>query len=68
MNPLTSTDIDALLDELIEMRDQRDEARQEAQEWRNLCIIEPNMSQNQFEKAIAANLFPWEQKIRDKKQ
>jgi len=65
---VNSQDIDALLDELIDMRDQRDEARQEAQEWRNLCIIEPNMSQNQFEKAIAANLFPWEQKIRDKKQ
>ena len=68
MNPLTSKDLDALLDELIEMRDMRDEARQEVQEWRNLCIIEPTMSQDQFEKAIAANLFPWEQKIRDKKQ
>ena len=65
---VTNQDIDALLDELIDMRDQRDEARQEAQEWRNLCIIEPTMSQDQFEKAIAANLFPWEQKIRDKKQ
>lgn len=65
---VTNQDIDALIDELIAMRDQRDEARQEAQEWRNLCIIEPTMSQDQFEKAIAANLFPWEQKIRDKKQ
>ena len=65
---VTSQDIDALLDELIDMRDQRDEARQEAQEWRNLCIIEPTMSQDQFEKAIAANLFPWEQKIRDRKK
>lgn len=68
MNPLTTKDVDALLDELIDMRDQRDEARQEAQEWRNLCVIEPNMSQSQFEKAIAANLFPWEQKIKDKNQ
>ena len=65
---VTTEDVDALLDELIDMRDQRDEARQEAQEWRNLCIIEPNMSQDQFEKAIAANLFTWEQKIKDKKQ
>ena len=65
---LTTEDVDALLDELIDMRDQRDEARQEAQEWRNLCIIEPNMSQGQFEKAIAANLFPWEQKIKDLKK
>ena len=63
---VTSKELDGLLDELIEMRDQRDEARQEAQEWRNLCIIEPNMSQGQFEKAIAANLFPWEQAIKDK--
>jgi len=36
---VTTEDVDALLDELIDMRDQRDEARQEAQEWRNLCII-----------------------------
>jgi hypothetical protein len=65
---VTTEEVDALLDELIDMRDQRDEARQEAQEWRNLCIIEPNMSQDQFEKAIAANLFPWEQKIKDQKK
>ena len=65
---VTSEELDGLLDELIDMRDQRDEARQEAQEWRNLCIIEPNMSQDQFEKAIAANLFPWEQTIKDKNQ
>ena len=63
---VTSQEIDALLDEMIDMRDQRDEARQEAQEWRNLCIIEPHMSQDQFEKAIASNLFPWEQTIKDK--
>jgi hypothetical protein len=63
---VTSEELDALLDELIDMRDQRDEARQEAQEWRNLCIIEPNMSQDQFEKAIDSNLFPWEQTIKEK--
>lgn len=68
MNPVTSQKLDALLDELINMRDQRDEARQEAQEWRTICILEPNMSGDQFAQAIEANLFPWERQIKEKKQ
>lgn len=60
MSDINQHDIDMLLDELIEMRDQRDDAREEAQEWRNVAIMDPNMKPSDYNKALRLNRLPWE--------
>jgi hypothetical protein len=53
--------VDKLLDTVNELREQRDEARKEAIDWRNVALLDPILTPSQFRKAVKENPLPWEQ-------
>jgi len=53
--------VDQLLDTVNELREQRDEARKEAVDWRNVALLDPILTPSQFRKSVKENPLPWEQ-------
>jgi hypothetical protein len=52
--------LDALLDEVNTLRVERDEARKQAEDWRGVGLLDPNITQEQFRTAVRMNPLPWE--------
>ena len=52
--------VDQLLDTVNELRRERDEARDQAVDWRNVGLLDPNLTPEQFRAAVRHNPLPWE--------
>lgn len=61
-NDKTLVAVDRLLDEVNELRNERDEARKQAEDWRGVGLLDPNITPEQFRTAVRMNPFPWETK------
>lgn len=59
-NDKTLPAIDKLLDQVNDLRKERDEARGQAVEWRNMALIDPILNAEQFKTAVRMNPLPWE--------
>ena len=59
-NDKTLYAVDQLLDTVNELRKERDEARKEAADWRNVALLDPILTPSQFKKAVEENYFDWE--------
>jgi hypothetical protein len=59
-NDKTLVAVDRLLDEVNQLRTERDEARKQAFEWRNVGLLDPGQTAEQFKTAVRMNPLPWE--------
>jgi hypothetical protein len=59
-NDKTLVAVDRLLDEVNQLRTERDEARKQAFEWRNVGLLDPGLTAEQFKTAVRMNPLPWE--------
>jgi hypothetical protein len=59
-NEKTLPAIDKLLDTVNELKNERDEARKQAEDWRNVALVDPCLTAEQFKREVRGNPLPWE--------